>query len=307
MDDLLSPKRLGFDISQIRNLYPFESKFFQQGSLYQHYIDEGEGDEAVLMLHGNPTWSFYYRRMIKHLHPAMRAISPDHMGCGLSDKPQNWSYRLEDHIQNLLRLIEHLGLKKIHLVVHDWGGMIGFGAALRIPEKICSFMILNTCAFRLPPGAKLSRRIGLVRVPGLGNTAVRVFNGFARGAALMATVSGKMSAEEKAGLLAPYNSYQNRIATLRMVQDIPLNPSHPSYELLKSIEESLPVFESTPKTMVWGRQDFCFNDDFLKRWMDFYPELKPIVVEDAGHYILEDDPETVLQKLDEHLKQVVET
>ncbi len=114
----------------LSELYPFTPRRFPtpQGGL--SYLDEGQGDEAVLMVHGNPTWSFFYRNIVLALRGRYRCIVPDHLGCGLSDKPQDWTYRLPDHIGNLAALIDSLGLKKIHLIVHDWGGPIGLGTML---------------------------------------------------------------------------------------------------------------------------------------------------------------------------------
>ena len=105
-------------------LYPFESRFFDLGGVRYHYLDEGRG-EPIVMVHGNPTWSFYYRHLIMDLRKEYRVIAPDHIGCGLSDKPQQYEYTLEHHIANLEALLEHLALKKITLALHDWGGPIG--------------------------------------------------------------------------------------------------------------------------------------------------------------------------------------
>ena len=129
--------------------YPFRSCFFDlqvdsketapgSGSfdpLRLHYLDEGAG-EAVLMLHGNPTWSFFYRNIIRELRDSFRCVAPDHIGCGLSSKPQRYGYRLSDHIENLATLVDSLNLESFHLIVHDWGGPIGMALAERMPEAI---------------------------------------------------------------------------------------------------------------------------------------------------------------------------
>jgi len=292
-EDLLSFGRLGFHLESIRDLYPFQSNFIQIEGLNYHYLDEGSG-KPVLMLHGNPTWSFYYRNLVLGLKEKHRVIVPDHIGCGLSDKPQNYSYRLARHIENVLHLIHRLDLNDITLVVHDWGGMIGFGAAMQDPARFSRFVILNTGAFRLPESGSLSRRIGACRVPGFGKMAVRVFNAFARGASMMATVSGKMSKREKDALCAPYNSYQNRIATHRFVEDIPLEADHPSYARLVQIENFLPNFSHLPRQLIWGKQDFCFDDHFLARWKEIWPDMPVLELPDAGHYVLEDAKDEVL-------------
>ena len=114
---------------RVRELYPWNGKYIKVADgIRMHYLDEGSG-ETLLMLHGNPTWSFYWRNMVKEFSSEYRCIVPDHIGCGLSDKPQDWPYQLAGHIANLGKLVDHLGLSDITLVVHDWGGAIGVGLA----------------------------------------------------------------------------------------------------------------------------------------------------------------------------------
>ena len=135
------------ELDDIKDLYPFESNFLElEDGLKMHYIDEGEG-EVLLMLHGNPTWSFYYRNLIQSFQKKYRCIAPDHIGCGLSDKPQDYNYTLSTHIDNLEQLVNSLGLKDITLVMHDWGGSIGMGLAVRQPKLIKRLIIFNTAAF----------------------------------------------------------------------------------------------------------------------------------------------------------------
>src|SRR5210317_654830 len=125
----------------LQDEYPFSSQFLDLECGHRmHYIDEGSGD-PVLMVHGNPTWSFFYRNLIKRLTPKNRVIALDHIGCGLSDKPQDWSYRLKDHIQNLEQLITQLNLRNMTLILHNWGGAIGMGYATRYPENIKKIII----------------------------------------------------------------------------------------------------------------------------------------------------------------------
>ena len=160
----------------LRRLYPFEPKVFACGPFRLSYLDEGpRSEEAVLLLHGNPTWSFYYREVVRMMPAAgLRCVAPDHMGMGLSDKPQDYPYRLETHIENLSALVKSLGLKRVHLVVHDWGGAIGFGWAARHPEIIGRIVILNTAAF---PSQRMPLRIRLCRAPLVGEALVRGLNG----------------------------------------------------------------------------------------------------------------------------------
>src|SRR5581483_2135270 len=162
---------------------PFQSHFLDLDGLRYHYVDEGRG-EPIVLLHGNPTWSFYYRKLILGLRDSYRTIAPDHIGCGFSDKPSDarYSYRLERRVKDLERLIDHLDLgDKVTLVLHDWGGMIGMTYAHRHPEQIRRLVILNTGAFLLPVGNPFPWSLWLCRNPLLGPMLVRRLNAFCRG------------------------------------------------------------------------------------------------------------------------------
>ncbi|MCO4782951.1 MAG: alpha/beta fold hydrolase [Candidatus Cloacimonetes bacterium] len=295
---MISKDELGFDIEDYRDIYPFESKYMDIDGLKYHYFDEGEGD-PILMVHGNPTWSFYYRNLASAFKDSNRVIAVDHIGCGLSSKPQKYDYTLENHISNLVKLIVKLDLKNITLVVHDWGGAIGIGAALRHLDCFKQFVILNTYAYKVPKTKMGAFPFGIAfgRVPVLGKIAIRALNGFARGAAKMCALTGDMSEREKTGMMAPYNSYKNRIATFQFVKDIPTDPSHVSYKTLAAIEEGLPRLKDMPKQVIWGKKDFCFDDTFLSEWKRFFPDIPVYEIPEAGHYVLEDSRQKVIEKV----------
>ena len=278
--------------------YPFESRFLAVDGGRLHYVDEGPRDApVVLCLHGNPTWSFYWRALVRRYSGAFRVVVPDHIGCGLSDKPQGWPYRLRGHVDNVLRVIDALDLKQITLVVHDWGGAIGMGVATLRPELIERFVVTNTGAWRslrIPPS------IASCKIPGFGAVAVRGFNGFAGVATLRATARG-LSPVAKAGLLMPYDSWANRIATLRFVQDIPLHPMHPSYAELGRIDDTLGTLRSKPMLICWGDQDFCFTPAFRAEWQRRFPDATVHAWPDVGHYVMEDAPERVIAAMDAFL------
>jgi haloalkane dehalogenase len=247
------------------------------------YLDVGEGP-VVVMLHGNPSWSFFYRNLAGLLKQGYRVIVPDHLGCGLSDKPQDYFYCLANHIANVEDLLGALRVKKLTLVVHDWGGAIGMGYAVRHPEKINSLVIFNTAAFR---SSKIPWRIRICRTPLLGPLLIRGLNAFAGAAVHMAVVK-KMPDEIARGYLLPYDSWTNRIATLRFVQDIPLSANDPSWRTLTEIEQGLPLFNHTPMLICWGGRDFCFNDHFYEQWRARFPQAECHYFANAGHYVLED-------------------
>ncbi|MBL7664014.1 MAG: alpha/beta fold hydrolase [Bacteriovoracaceae bacterium] len=263
------------------SLYPFKSNFLKIGDQRYHYLDEGQG-EVILMLHGNPTWSFYYRNLVRTLKKDYRIIVPDHMGCGLSDKPQEYAYTLDTHISNLLVLIHKLQLTQVNLMVHDWGGAIGFGLATKRPELIKKIMIMNTAAFLSP---HIPRRIAFCRTK-IGAFLVQAMNAFAWPATFMTTTK-PMTSLVKEGYLLPYDSFANRIAVRRFVEDIPMTPKDQSYETILDIESKLPLLDM-PKLILWGGADFCFNDKFYKKWLEIYPEAEAHYFKDVGHYVLED-------------------
>ena len=282
------------------NLYPFSSHSLQLDRLRYHYLDEGSG-ENLLMLHGNPTWSFYYRNLILGLKGSYRCVVPDHMGMGKSDKPQDYPYTLSRHIDNLEKLADHLELDDITLVVHDWGGAIGMGFAVRHPERIRRLVIFNTAAFL---SSEIPLGLSLCRIPGFGAIAIRGFNVFARGAIRWVCVKQeRMTEEVRAGYLAPYDNFANRVANLRFVQDIPMSPDSPSYSVIQHIEENLKLFREHPVQIIWGAHDFVFNDHFLKRWQEIFPQAEVHRMEDAGHYVVEDAHERILPLLYEFLQK----
>ena len=286
-----------------RALYPFKSNWLTlDGGVRMHYLDEGGAGEPVVMVHGNPTWSFYYRNLACGLRGGRRIIVPDHIGCGLSDKPQDYPYRVARHIENLERLLIHeLKLERFSLVVHDWGGAIGCGVAVRHPERVTKLVVLNTAAFLSPDCPK---RIRILRTPGLGALAVRGFNAFAGGAVRMAAAHReRMTPQVKAGYLAPYGNWRDRVATLRFVEDIPLSPRHPSWRTMSDIEEKLPLLRDKPMLICWGGRDFCFHDGFLKGWTEHFPAAFVHRFADAGHYVLEDAGERILPLVQEFLGQ----
>lgn len=286
--------------SWLRELYPFEPKRFETGSGALSYLDEGQGDEAVLMVHGNPTWSFFYRNVVLALRSRVRCIVPDHLGCGLSDKPQDYDYTLHNHVANLGRLLDSLNLRKIHLVVHDWGGPIGLGACLPRHAKLGKVVILNTAAFA---DTVVPWRIRFCRIPVIGEIAVRGFNGFAWPATWMA-VTKPLPDSVKRGFLFPYDSWANRIATHRFVRDIPRGVGAPNDQALAQIERALPLLRERDVRIVWGGRDFCFNRHYYDRWRTLLPQAACDYLDDAGHYLLEDAPQSALQKISEHFMQL---
>lgn len=267
-------------------IYPFTPRsFVTPRGARMSYLDEGAGSEAVLMLHGNPTWSFYYRDLVRALAPGLRCVVPDHIGMGLSDKPEDYPYTLATRIDDVAALVATLGLRRVHLVVHDWGGAIGFGFAARHPELIGRLVILNTAAF---PSPRIPARIALCKTAFPGTALVRGLNGFAWPATWMAMARRPLSAVEKRGFLLPYGSWADRVAVDAFVKDIPMSPAHPTWSTLEATAAGLAQFVDRPAMIVWGGRDFCFNDSFFEEWRRRLPGAHTRYLADVGHYVLND-------------------
>jgi haloalkane dehalogenase len=279
-----------------RHLYPFDGRFFDRGQgLRMHYLDEGTG-EPVVMVHGNPTWSFYFRNLVTDLRKDHRVIAPDHLGMGLSDRPgdDRYRYTLASRVDDLEALLEHAGVRgNITLIVHDWGGMIGMAYATRYPDRIRKIVLLNTAAFPLPPSKAFPWPLRLARDLGLGASLVQHHNAFARVAARVCVTRAPLSAEVRAAYLAPYEQPGTSLATLRFVQDIPLGPRDPAFALLQETSSRLGLLADRPILIGWGGRDFVFDQQFLAVWRAIYPAAQVDYYPDSGHYILEDEAATL--------------
>ena len=277
------------------HLYGFERHWLDLDGLRYHYLDEGDG-EVVVAVHGNPTWSFYYRDLVRDLRDEYRVVVPDHMGCGLSDKPgdNRYDYTLSRRIDDFSRLMDELDLEGISLVVHDWGGMIGLAWAVRNPGRVKRLVILNTAAFHLPKTKPFPWPLWMVRDTPLGPLLVRGFNAFARGATHLACTRKKLSKQVRDAYCAPYDSWRDRIATLRFVQDIPLRPGDPSYDIVSDTVARLDELSNRPVLVCWGDKDFVFDHHFLTDWLQIYPDAEVRRFPDCGHWILEDASEDVI-------------
>ncbi|MBI2191690.1 MAG: alpha/beta fold hydrolase [Planctomycetes bacterium] len=290
----------------LKGLYPFESRYLDLDGLRLHYLDEG-GGEPVVMIHGNPTWSFYYRNLALGLRDSYRIIAPDHIGCGLSNKPgaSLYDYSLARRIEDLERLIEHLGLTRpLSLVLHDWGGMIGMGYAVRHPDRIKAIVVLNTAAFHLPKSKAFPWSLRVCRDTWIGSYLVRRFNVFSRIAARVCCKAHPLSRRARQAYLLPYDSWDNRIAILRFVQDIPLRPGDRSYDRVSEIERGLDRLRDRPVLICWGEKDFVFDEHFLEEWIRRFPGAAVHRFADAGHYVLEDAGDEILLQVRKFLKSM---
>lgn len=278
--------------------YPFRSRFLEVRGARMHYLDEGSG-HPVVMVHGNPTWSFYYRNLVRSLAGNFRCIVPDHVGCGLSDRPERHDLSLKGRIDDLQFLVNKLDLPSFDLVVHDWGGAIGMGLAVRVPERVRRIVILNSAAFR---SGRIPLRIAACRAPGIGRFAVQGMNLFLRSARVMGTTKpGGLSGEVWRGYLHPYRSRAERAAIAAFVEDIPLHRGHPSYATLRHVEEGLARLREKPVFLAWGARDFCFTTHFYRRYLQHFPDAVRVLYSAAGHFVLEDASPDIERRIGDFL------
>lgn len=276
--------------------YDFKSHFASINDFNMHYIDEGQG-EPLVMLHGNPTWSFYYRHLITGLKTDYRCIAPDHIGMGLSDKPsdKSYSFTLSQRINDLEVLLDTLNIKNnINLILHDWGGIIGMAYATRYPQRIKRITLHNTAAFHLPKGHSLPWQLKLSRLPYLGKALIQGLNLFAIGATQFCTHTQSLDKNIRHAYLAPYHNWHSRLALWHFVMDIPIKKQDSAYHLVTEIENNLYKLKSCPMLIAWGMHDFVFNSTFLKQWQYYFPQAEYHLFPNSGHYLLEDSHDDIL-------------
>jgi cis-3-alkyl-4-acyloxetan-2-one decarboxylase len=281
--------------------FPFESLYLRAGKTSLHYVDVGpSGAPTLLFLHGNPTWSYLWRRPLAELSAAgHRCVAYDHMGFGRSEKPPRLSpYTLERHIENALAVIDELDLRDVTLVAHDWGGPIGLGAMLERPERLRSMVLMNTWAWELP--SWLPPFIREFRTDGLGEILALGGNLFVE------SIPGGMARRDPDPVMmdayrAPFPDYWSRAGTLAFQRDIPLTERDRSAPLMGSIHERLPQLE-VPVLLVWGMRDPVFQPVFLDQWRELFPAAETVEVEDASHFVVEDRPDAVTDAIKRFLR-----
>jgi haloalkane dehalogenase len=267
-----------------REEYPFESHYFAAPAGSLHYVDEGSG-QPIVMVHGNPTWSFLYRHLIKRLRSEYRCIAPDHLGFGLSDRPKGWSYLPEDHAANLMALIDGLGLKNITLVVQDWGGPIGLAYAVAHPENVARIIIMNTWAWPVNHDPYYIAFSGFVGGP-IGRMLIRRYNFFAN--SIMRQAFGdkrKLSAAAHEQYLRPLAAPEDCTGCYVFPKQIVA-----STPWLGRLWDKIPTLSSKPILIVWGVKDIAFREKELKRWERTFPAARSIRLRAVGHYVQEEAP-----------------
>lgn len=267
-----------------RKEYPFESHYFEVSAGKLHYVDEGKGD-PIVMVHGNPTWSFLYRDLIKRLEPNHRCIALDHLGFGLSDKPRDWSYLPQDHAGNLSALMDGLELSDVTLVLQDWGGPIGLSYAVAHPDKIARIILMNTWAW---PVNRDLHYIGFSSFMGgpVGRMLIRRYNFFAK------VILRKAFGDESRLSEAAYTHYLRPLEVPEDRKGCMIFPKEiiASTPWLNQIWSDISALNGKPKLFVWGMKDIAFRDKELKRWEQAFPEAQTVRLDGVGHFVQEEAP-----------------
>lgn len=278
-------------------LWPYEPRWFETGRGRLHYVDEGPPDgRPVLLVHGNPTWSFIYRAAIERLTAAgHRAIAVDHLGFGRSDKPDDAAaYAVPEHARRFAEFADSLDLSDAVVVGHDWGGPIGFDWAGRNPDRVAGLFVLNTFAHRPPAKVPLPVPIKLFRAPVLGEILVKGLAAFHRGFLFHAGVTHpeRMRGAVRRAYMAPHPTWSSRTAVLAFPRQIPAGPEGEISDLAAGIEQRLErSFGDDQVRVFWGADDIAFTEEMLQSfWLKSFPGARVERVADAGHYLQEDQP-----------------
>jgi len=277
---------------EIQARYPFQSRFLNIEGMRMHYVDEGEGP-VLLLLHGNPTWSFYFRELILSLRTSFRVIAPDHIGLGLSDHPTDLHFRSADRVRHLQAFINELNLDSFGLVMHDWGGSIGTALAQKNLNKITKLVYFNTT---LCETESLPRIIKEATTPLVGKFVTKFTPRFIKLTTRLGVVR-PLPHEVVAGYLYPYQSAARRTAIWDFVSDIPFEASHPSYQTMLELATQLPNLRAIPTLIIWGLKDPCFHRGMLNHVRSHFPHATVVEIPNASHLLLEDSPDEVIPRV----------
>ncbi|HET6370398.1 MAG TPA: alpha/beta fold hydrolase [Nitrospiria bacterium] len=272
-------------------LYPFEHRFLSVDGIEIHYVDEGSGP-TILFLHGNPTWSFLYRDIIRGLRETFRCVALDYPGFGLSEKPEHYGYRPEEHARVVEGFVERLGLENYFVMGQDWGGPIGLWVAGRRPERIAGLILGNTWAWPVNGDWHFewfSRLFG----GAAGKLAIREFNLFVRLLLPGGVVhKERLTPEVWDAYLLPFRTRQSRLPTYVFPRSIRL-----SGPFLAEVEEGLPALKEKPVLILWGSKDPAFRSKERMRLESYFPNHMTVLLGDASHFIQEDAPEQIVREI----------
>ena len=266
-----------------KELFPFRNNFLHlDDGTKIHYIDEGEGP-VLLMLHGNPTWSFLYRKMVLSLKSDFRCIAPDFPGFGLSEQPDSFDFFAESHSKVLEEFLTKLNVDRYILIAQDWGGPIGLSVAEKHPDKIIGAVLGNTWAWALKGKYQYEGFSWLMGGP-IGRWMAKSFNGVWM-VFMKKGFYKKPSKEELKMYKAPFAKKSNRIQTAIFPREL-----IKAYEFEKTVEKNLKKIGNIPVFFTWGIKDFAFKADQLERFKKHFPNNQTHLLK-AGHFWQEEKGE----------------
>jgi haloalkane dehalogenase len=270
--------------------FPFESRFVRAGGANLHYIDEGSGP-PLLLLHGNPTWSFLYRHLIRELRDEFRCVAPDLPGFGLSSAPTGFDFKPASHAEVIGEFIRALDLRNLTMMVQDWGGPIGLSAAVREPSRFAGFVIGNTFAWSGKGDLHFERFSSIMggRIAGFLN---RQFNFFVRIVIPFGMRRRKPSTEVMQAYIGPFIRRDAREPLRVFPREIIA-----SSDFLEDLGSSLQSIADRPVLIVWGDRDFAFGQKERERFETIFPDHMTVVLPGAGHFIQEDAPEEIARAI----------
>ena len=278
-----------------QQLFPYQSRFMKlDNGTRIHYVDEGNGP-TLLLLHGNPAWSFLYRHIISLLKDDFRLVAPDYPGFGLSSAPPNYTFTAAEQAKSITEFIQKLDLQKTTIMMQDWGGPIGFDVALTNPQRITAFVIGNTWAW---PLERTGQKVFSTLMGGLpGQFTSWCCNGVTR-FFMSRGVVNKLSDDELAMYLAPFNDRHKRSQTHIFPAQL-----RDANKFLTNISGNLHTLSDRPALIVWGLQDFAFQEPERSRFEAIFPDHKTVLLENSGHFIQEDAPNEISTAIRNWFKQ----
>ncbi|MBU2488757.1 MAG: alpha/beta fold hydrolase [Proteobacteria bacterium] len=292
--------------------FPVQFKTMEIEGHRMNYVDEGEG-ETLLMLHGNPTWSYLYRHMIADLKKDFRCVALDHLGYGLSDKPRDGDYSMEAHIRRLGVFVEKLGLERVTLICQDWGGIIGLSYAARNKERFSRLIPMNTTGF-LPHSPEEFIKclkawafpyLWSFKTPILGKKMAMDWNIFLTAGMRLGTHNTRrmMTQKAMAGYLYPFQRKEDRTAIMKSVRQVPMGPMDKVWWLLRRTEKELAGWNVRTR-VIWGMKDPVFVPWFIEKFEEILPNHAPTLkIPTAGHFLQDDEPELIILGIREFLRE----
>jgi len=268
-----------------KELYPFKSNYMTlENGAKIHYVDEGKG-EVLLLLHGNPTWSFLYRKIIMDLKDDFRVIAPDYAGFGLSYAPKGFGFTVDEHAKLMNEFVQKMDLNNTTIMVQDWGGPIGFNIAINQPERIKSFVIGDTWAWGVE---RMSHRVFSTVLGGYVGQFMSWANNGVVGLLLSIGVENELNDEVLEMYYAPFKDRENRKQTHIFPAQL-LDGD----EFLSKLYKDLETITDKPALIVWGTEDFALQEPERERFEEIFKNSKTIILENTGHYIQEDAPHKI--------------